>query len=257
MNVCHTIAATAVALGLAFTADISPARASTLSLADIDPSGTVTIKADDVASAEGGGKQKNGMPTTQQQIDAAATHGGRYNGPTVLTATYDIMLNAKNEFVSGTVTLDFSSFSFNPLYPRAGTKSHVVTVNDDQGKTSPIPITGVTLNKDGSIASFTLAGPKWYPPKDNTIKDITDKGITGSINLDNGMVMFVAKYVFDPSETGAVNIYTVTGKIEKPGPGPSGTPLPSTWTLMLIGLAGLGFVASPFGRSKPARLSVA
>jgi MYXO-CTERM domain-containing protein len=139
--------------------------------------------------------------------------------------------------------LDFTNFSFNPLYPREGTKSRVVDVTDDQGKTSVIPITGVTLNKDGSIASFTLAGPNWYPPKDNSIKLITDKGITGSINLDTGMVSFVAKYIFDPSETGAINIYTVTGMIEKPGPGPGATPLPSTWAMMLSGLAALGFVA--------------
>jgi hypothetical protein len=254
MNIGHVIAATAVALSLTCSANIMAARASPLSDGDIDPSGTVTIKGNDVASAEAG-TQNNGMATTQKQVDDAATYGGRYNGPTVLTATYDITLNAQNMFMSGTVTLDFSSFSFNPLYPRPGTKSRVQNVMDDQGKTSSIPITGVTLNKDGSIASFTLAGPNWYPPKDNSIKLITDKGITGSINLDTGMVMFVAKYVYDPSETGAVNIYTVTGMIEKPGPGP--TPLPPTWTMMLIGLAGLGFVAAPFGRSKSASLSVA
>ena len=65
-----------------------PAKADTL-VPDfvIDP--TITINGTSTASAAAG-TQKNGMPTTAEQVKEAATYGGKYNGPTVFTADYTI-----------------------------------------------------------------------------------------------------------------------------------------------------------------------
>lgn len=246
MSKLALVLATSVAAATLFSVS---AQASTF-----DP--TVTITAIVKASAKAGvqvdpGKPNNGKASTKEQVDATLKYASQYDGETVFSAMYNINVTKTGDTLTfnptgSTLQLLTKSFTDN------GEVDNHVSKND--GTSPVIPITGATFNANGSIASFTFAG-SWYPPKAPTYNLILDKGITGTINLNDMTYMSVAMYVPNPAseEAGGVSdgvfsIYKIDGKFKgAPVPAPpyfgnvTMTPLPSTWTMLIAGFVGLGF----------------
>jgi hypothetical protein len=193
----------ASAIAIACIQDTRPADADTIPLV-IDP--TITIKATASGTATGG---------TQPAIDNA--HAMEYDGPTSFTANYTIVLKA-----DGTVDKTKSTIKF---------KTTTYTANGMEEPSSfttlPITITGVTLNKDNTIASFTFSSLNWYP--NAAAEGITNNTLSGSINLNTLQSQYTASY--KDNTTGGVYKYVV---VSVPGP-VLGAGLPS----LMVGAGGL------------------
>lgn len=75
-------------------------------------------------------------------------------------------------------------------------------------ETTQIPITEITI-VDGRLHSFKFVGTTWYG---NPPSGITDKGITGKVDLKKYTAEWTAKYEEDAKDV--IAIYAVTGKLK-------------------------------------------
>lgn len=183
---------------------------------------------------------------TAKQLEGQKAHIKQYDGEVNIEADFTIVLKADKtvDDTKSSVTFDTLSFAQNGKqvkYPFT---------------TSPIKIIEVTLinNDPTMIESFKFKGDDWYSPKDGSFNAILNMGISGFINLSTGETFHQASYLYKANAT--LNTYNVTGKIEKPGPGPlpdfedvplalqsnyapTTVPEPATWLLLAAGLVGV------------------
>jgi len=136
------------------------------SIFTIDP--IVTIKGTSAGTAT------KGPTTSDADLKNAQDHAKLYDGPTEFQADYTINLKPDNTLDNGTVT--FTTVSY--------TESGTATASGF--KTRAIKITGVTLNGDGSVATFTFDSTDWYPPTGDGADGITNNGLSGSISIKTG-----------------------------------------------------------------------
>jgi hypothetical protein len=177
----------ALAVAIACFQHTRPAEADTIPFV-IDP--TITIKATASGTATGG---------TQPATDNA--HAMEYNGPTSFTANYTIVLKPDGTLDTTKSTVTFKTLTF--------TDNGVLT--NSGFTTLPITITGVTLNKDNSIASFMFSSLNWYPNAD--AEGIKNNTLSGSIDLNALQSKYTASYI--DNATGGVYKYDVASV---PGP---------------------------------------
>jgi hypothetical protein len=133
---------------------------------------------------------------------AAANHASNYDGPTQFTANYTIAFKP-----DGTPDLANSSLILSTInYTSVNEQTRIASLVHKDFVTLRIAITGVTFNDDGSVAGFTFSSINWYPGN-----DVTNNGISGSINLNTGDTRYIASYIGKNSK--ATYTYDVMGMI--------------------------------------------
>jgi hypothetical protein len=130
--------------------------------------------------------------------------------------------------------------------------------------TSPYAISGISGTIRDSLISpttFTITGLSFYASADNVLSYPTQPFVDfggfsfttnggGDFNIGNGPPYAIVSSILNPGGYFPGGAYTpISLQVSQ-------TPLPASWTLMLIGLAGFGFVAYR-RKAKPAPLMAA
>jgi PEP-CTERM motif len=131
--------------------------------------------------------------------------------------------------------------------------------------TSPFTVDGVTGSVDVGGTTYTVTGlttyagddQKFYSPSSSSVAYVDFPGISVSLSDGDALNLFS----FDPTSYGALlrsqnasgdpytGAYYAVAVTD-----PSSAPEPSTWAMMLLGFAGLGFVATRRRRTPIAAL---
>jgi hypothetical protein len=196
--------------------------------------GTLTLDGSSTASGTA-----NSPTTPDADLWYAIGYIKQYDGPTEFTADYTINLNPDGTFNATGSTITFKMVNYTDwtyitrpnasvsaadeaAYIMAGKR--VVRVGGVGGKcfiysnesleTTPafttvaIPITEVTI-VNGRLQFFKFVGATWYT---NPPAGLTDKGITGEIDLAKCKGTFTAKYLWDDRDT--IATYVTEGKLK-------------------------------------------
>lgn len=159
-----------------------------------------------------------------------ANYGAQYNGEYTITATYTI-----NTIKMGNMYVVDPTTSF-------------VTFTDSTKKYGPfdtlkIPITGATGDlENGDITGFSFEATDWYK---NLRKDLTQNGISGSVDILAATASLTASYKYvpkDPAKMTTVLNYAFVAPVPAPAPAPGNfdpfpsVPEPASWAMMTLGV---------------------